>query len=75
MEERFCPECGHVKEEWTLPFCHACYKQFRLEINQVKELLKKQPTLSVMDIARETGLSVRRLKQMLEFGSFQRPDY
>ncbi len=71
MEDAFCPECGRLKEDRTLPFCQDCHEDYLLDYERVRDLVRENVSLSLMELADLTGLSIRRLRQMVQFGGLR----
>lgn len=66
MELTNCDRCGKLQVQRPDTLCNDCQQIYLAEAQVVKEFIKNHPGITMMDVARHTGFSLRKIKEMLQ---------
>ncbi|OXM84439.1 hypothetical protein [Paenibacillus rigui] len=60
-----CRGCGKLQLQQAHVLCADCFKLHLEQSNQIKTFLRMHPGASVIDLARETGLSLSQVNELV----------
>ncbi|BBI31363.1 hypothetical protein [Cohnella abietis] len=65
MELNNCDRCGKLQLQKRGILCTDCQQLYFNESRVIKEYIKMNPRATMMDIVQHTGLSVKRIKEII----------
>ncbi|SFL72908.1 hypothetical protein SAMN03159341_10933 [Paenibacillus sp. 1_12] len=60
-----CSSCGKLQIQHAEILCVECLKQFIEDTHTVKNFLNQHPQANVMDLVHHTGLSYKKVKELV----------
>ncbi|MFC5404433.1 hypothetical protein [Cohnella soli] len=66
MELVNCNRCGKLQVQRPDTLCQDCKQLYLAEAQIVKDYIKANPGANIMDVARDTGYSIKRIKEMIQ---------
>lgn len=60
-----CRGCGKLQVQHEHVLCTDCFKLHLAQSHQVKAFLRANPGATVIDLARETGLSLSKVNELI----------
>ncbi|RKP50019.1 hypothetical protein D7Z26_19580 [Cohnella endophytica] len=65
MELINCGRCGKLQVQRPDTLCLDCQQIYIAESQAVKEYIKQNPGSSMLDVVRNTGLSIKRINEIV----------
>ncbi|OXS60432.1 hypothetical protein B1A99_08390 [Cohnella sp. CIP 111063] len=66
MELINCGRCGRLQVQKPDTLCKECQQVYIAESHLVKDYVKNNPGVTLMDVVKHTGLPLRWIKEMLK---------